>query len=147
LRPRLAARLSWRRHGKPAPDLLSSLRVEPDDLPAPAVVSAQADRDDAACIHGRCRDDLSFVARFVADVLIPDELAGGLAERDDAGVRQPGKPQTLGDDAPFAVRRAHRHSTIAPAPGSATATPASAATAATGLELPDGVARPCVDLV
>src|SRR5262249_1302243 len=86
-RPRIVSFFSGAGNREEPPRLLAGLRIEGDDLSAPAVVGTQADRHEAGRVERRARIHLSLVARVVADVLVPRDLAGFLAKREDACVR------------------------------------------------------------
>src|SRR5207247_161651 len=87
------------------PQARARLRVEPERASTSEAVTARYDRDDdAVAVRGGGADALhrNVCVAFVA----PDDLAGLLADRDDARVAQAGEQQTVADaDAAAAAER------------------------------------------
>src|SRR5262245_62090639 len=95
-RPRLMAVLTGAWNHFEVPETSARLRIEAERAPPREVVAARHDRDDDAVAVGgggadALRRDVGIT--FVA----PDDLAGLLADRDDARITQPREQQAVAD--------------------------------------------------
>src|SRR6185436_16362833 len=107
LRPALRSRLTGGWHAEEAPSFLTGLAIQRDDLPAPPVISAEPDRHQTTCVDGGSGNDLPFVSRLIADVLVPHELAGLFTQRHDTRIGEPHEDETISHGHAFTRRTAH----------------------------------------